>query len=1427
MASTALLSHPRYAAGEVLGRGAQGVVVRVTDREHPTRALVAKVWRAGAFDEGSLRGEFALLARLRADGVVRAHDLGRDEITNAPFFVEDFAAGEDATSWVALAPTRARSGRVTTLIAGVARALAGLHDGAFTHGDLKPAHVRVDPTRGPMLLDLGAALAKGRAHTKAFAAPEILAGGEGTPASDLFGVGALAWASVTGSAPPRTRGALRDFAPWLAPRIAELIEALLAEHPRDRPESARDVLAQVGFVARSDAMLRAPPPAPIGREREVTALLAARGVTYLVGASGAGKSHLARELVTRALLEGRAARRLVFPGDAGDGLARLVAYLRGARDALPFFVAPNERLLLVLDDLDRAPGELAAALEAHRCRDATADLDVIATAKAAPEGAPRVALGPLSEGAIEALCTALGVDRAHAADLARASNGLPGWIVASCADAPLSGDAVLARLAMMSGEAAQLLSAIAIAGGELPIAVARTLAPMLAFEDLASAALVTRRASIDGVTIALAAPSLADDLAAALTTQRGVDALSDALLDHPCGASALLATARAKLAPTRRFELLDRAAVRARASGARAIEIDALLAICADPARRKRDVLVRLERLTRDAGSASTHPEVLGWLDEAAAIDASVAPLALRRRAEQVARAGDRDRAEALATEALEAARRAGDGEAEAYAHATLGLVHLYRAAWPAADRAFADARSRLASQETNDAEEVARLEHNAGVVALYRGRARDAADAFERSLASKRRFGDRGGMRACLLNLGLALARAGDLDQAERALEEGERLARSLGQRAGLGWCLAAHADVLVRRRDARGAERKIAEAEELMDALPAAIRADLALLRAEVALLEGQGDRAVAALETIDAATREGDPLIDLRAQTIAASARLARLPADARGAARGAIKAARAARRAALPEVEASALNVVRAARAARRTQAAEYHAPMPASPGADSALWAWIAALGAGADVDEAALDLAQLVLRSVGAERAFVVELDAAGSIARAWGADLDGLSIADAARRVDVETARAAARSSEPVYQRELETPAGRGSRLVVAAGRAVVVVEHRFAPGRFDAVDAEHAKRWAALASLLTRAGQAAAHHDEDAPTAPRVTAAQTAPPPPSEGETTVVPTLTRKRDFPTILGESSALQRALARVDLAIDASLPVLFIGETGTGKELFARAVHDHGARSKSPFVAINCGAITDSLFEAELFGHARGSFTGAERPRPGLFARAEGGTLFLDEIGELPIARQATLLRALETRRYRPVGADEERPFDVRVVAATNRDLAEAIADGSFRRDLYYRLNAIEIVIPPLRERLGDVPTLARSFLSRAGSRAQITPEALEALDRYAWPGNVRELQNQMERLVGLGVTRISLEHLPRQMRATREREPRAAEPQEPDERVVVQQALERAKGNISHAATHLGLTRHGLKKRMIRLGLREAPKKGT
>jgi transcriptional regulator with PAS, ATPase and Fis domain len=315
-----------------------------------------------------------------------------------------------------------------------------------------------------------------------------------------------------------------------------------------------------------------------------------------------------------------------------------------------------------------------------------------------------------------------------------------------------------------------------------------------------------------------------------------------------------------------------------------------------------------------------------------------------------------------------------------------------------------------------------------------------------------------------------------------------------------------------------------------------------------------------------------------------------------------------------------------------------------------------------------------------------------------------------------------------------------------------------------------------------------------------------------------------TATPLLEPQRAFPAILGESRALRRALARLEAAIETDLPVLVVGETGTGKELFSRAVHDLGPRARRPFVAVNCAAIPDALFEAELFGHARGSFTGAHAARAGLVARAEGGTLLLDEIGELHPMRQAALLRALETKRYRSVGSDEERAFDVRIVAATNRDLAGAVADGSFRQDLLFRLRVLEVKVPALRERAEDVPLLARHFLDAAGSRAEIAPRALDALSGYPWPGNVRELAHHMQRLAALRVARIDLEHLAREVRASSASPSsvpsRRGATSADDERDEVTRALETTAGNISRAATLLGLTRHGLKKRMLRLGLR-------
>jgi len=230
-------------------------------------------------------------------------------------------------------------------------------------------------------------------------------------------------------------------------------------------------------------------------------------------------------------------------------------------------------------------------------------------------------------------------------------------------------------------------------------------------------------------------------------------------------------------------------------------------------------------------------------------------------------------------------------------------------------------------------------------------------------------------------------------------------------------------------------------------------------------------------------------------------------------------------------------------------------------------------------------------------------------------------------------------------------------------------------------------------------------------------------------------------------------LLGRSAPMRALVDLVRRVAPAAAPVLIEGESGTGKELVARALHEESPRAAGPFVALNCAALPDSLVESELFGHVRGAYTGARDPRRGLFAEADGGTLFLDEIAELAPPVQAKLLRALEEGEVRPVGADAERRVDVRVVAATHRDLAAEVAAGRFRADLFYRLDVVRLRVPPLRERLEDLPLLAAYFLSSARTRAATSPvaalshDAVAALARHRWPGNVRELENVIERLV--------------------------------------------------------------------------------
>jgi DNA-binding NtrC family response regulator len=255
----------------------------------------------------------------------------------------------------------------------------------------------------------------------------------------------------------------------------------------------------------------------------------------------------------------------------------------------------------------------------------------------------------------------------------------------------------------------------------------------------------------------------------------------------------------------------------------------------------------------------------------------------------------------------------------------------------------------------------------------------------------------------------------------------------------------------------------------------------------------------------------------------------------------------------------------------------------------------------------------------------------------------------------------------------------------------------------------------------------------------------------------------------LDRRYSFSEIIGTSPALQAVFRLVEKVSGTNTNILIEGESGTGKELIARAIHHNSPRAEHPFVAINCGALPETLLESELFGHTKGAFTGAVSDKPGLFRSGEGGTVFLDEVAEITPAMQVRLLRALQEHEVTPLGSSAAVAFDARIICATNRDLEREVSEGRFREDLFYRLNVIEIHLPPLRERREDIPLLVKSFIKRTAreqtaAEKSITPAAMSALINYTWPGNVRELQNAIERAFTLSAEEIDVESLPPRVR---------------------------------------------------------------
>ena len=334
---------------------------------------------------------------------------------------------------------------------------------------------------------------------------------------------------------------------------------------------------------------------------------------------------------------------------------------------------------------------------------------------------------------------------------------------------------------------------------------------------------------------------------------------------------------------------------------------------------------------------------------------------------------------------------------------------------------------------------------------------------------------------------------------------------------------------------------------------------------------------------------------------------------------------------------------------------------------------------------------------------------------------------------------------------------------------------------------------------------------------------------------------------------DWHGLVGKSEAMQRVRAQIDRVARSEVTVLIGGETGTGKELVARAIHAASPRAEKPFVAVNCGAIAKSLQESELFGHEKGSFTGAVGRRTGRFEQAEGGIIFLDEVAELDPSQQVALLRVLQERNFFRVGGVEEVNVDVRVIAATHNDLLQDVREGRFREDLFYRLAVYELEVPPLRAREGDVSLLARRFLQdeaeRSGGRAlDLAPETISCLEAYPWPGNVRELRNAMERASVVANDVVRVEHLPGRIQPGARSEPLHRLPSPPasptaspalpvvapsvpaspraqdegSEREEIIRALKESQGNVSLAMRRLGIPRTTMYRKLKRYGILES-----
>jgi transcriptional regulator with GAF, ATPase, and Fis domain/tetratricopeptide (TPR) repeat protein/tRNA A37 threonylcarbamoyladenosine biosynthesis protein TsaE len=871
------------------------------------------------------------------------------------------------------------------------------------------------------------------------------------------------------------------------------------------------------------------------------------------------------------------------------------------------------------------------------------------------------------------------------------------------------------------------------------------------------------------------------------------------------------------------------------------------------------EVVLALVALTEgDADEAIRRASSLG----------DAAPLVDARRWEVIARAellrGRLDAAEDAVARALAQARRSGARGVEARAVAVEGMLRAARG--EVAEAAACHERAFALADAAGERHAAASFLVNVGLGRLERGEAGPAIEALREAARRLTELERRREATRALYNLGNAAALIGDDDLARSTIRRASTWAAELGDGAAQALAAVVEAELALRSGKLETAERTLEAAWRVAapDVVRATVGARLALVRAVAGRLEAARE----ALDEAEALSSGAEVSIarvrlDLAADESEAAARAAErvleetsslgwesrlraalVAAEAfERAGRGADSAVALARARALLDGAASTLSAP--ARARLRAVPA-YRRALGAIPSgglsADGGRWRALASHGKRL-VRETRLGalherLVDAAVELVDAERGFLVARGTDGGLrvlcARAFGAPLEGERPSESVVTRVLDGGRALV-AVDALHDERLDRAASvhamalrsvLGVPIPLRGGRAMaLVVDDRLRPGAFDELATALLVDLAELAGGAIEGAEALQRERREGRRLLRERTRLSAQVESQERELRELRRSTDRPAFAELVAESEVMRRAVRMASRVAASEVPVLVRGESGTGKELVARGIHDASARREGPYVSENVSAIPDTLLESALFGHARGAFTGAERARRGLFEIADGGTLFLDEVGEMSEPMQAKLLRVLQDGELRPIGSERARKVDVRVVAATHRDLERMVEEGRFREDLFYRLAVVQIELPPLRERPEDVGPLVAAFLERhaEGRRVRVDRGAMAALRAYAWPGNVRQLENEVRRALVLAEDVIGIEHLSPLVRGDEAR----ADIDELDlkaqieslERRLIRAALDRTEGNQTRAAELLGVSRFGLAKMMKRLAL--------